>query len=222
MAQAIAETLFDIFYLGFDLIIGAILIKKSDKLLTKMFGYMTILLGAGDAFHLVPRAYSLWTTGLEANAKALGFGKFVTSITMTIFYLILFYIWMERYNKKDNKKLIYTMWGLSTARIALCFLPGNDWLSYIQPVSYGILRNIPFAIMGIIVIVIFYQQAKLNNDRYFKNIPMAVFLSFAFYIPVVLFADAFPLVGMLMIPKTIAYMWIVYMGYNLFKSERTK
>lgn len=222
MAQAIAETLFDIFYLGFDLIIGAILIKKSDKLLTKMFGYMTILLGAGDAFHLVPRAYSLWTTGLEANAKALGFGKFVTSITMTIFYLILFYIWMERYNKKDNKKLIYTMWGLSTARIALCFLPGNDWLSYIQPVSYGILRNIPFAIMGIIVIVIFYQQAKLNNDRYFKNIPMAVFLSFAFYIPVVLFADAFPLVGMLMIPKTIAYMWIVYMGYNLFNSERTK
>ena len=114
------------------------------------------------------------------------------------------------------------MWGLSTARIALCFLPGNDWLSYIQPVSYGILRNIPFAIMGIIVIVIFYQQAKLNNDRYFKNIPMAVFLSFAFYIPVVLFADAFPLVGMLMIPKTIAYMWIVYMGYNLFNSERTK
>ena len=222
MAQAIAETLFDIFYLGFDIIIGAILIKKSDKLLTKMFGYMTILLGAGDAFHLVPRAYSLWTTGLEANAKALGFGKFVTSITMTIFYLILFYIWMERYNKKDNKKLIYTMWGLSTARIALCFLPGNDWLSYIQPVSYGILRNIPFAIMGIIVIVIFYQQAKLNNDRYFKNIPMAVFLSFAFYIPVVLFADAFPLVGMLMIPKTIAYMWIVYMGYNLFNSERTK
>lgn len=222
MAQAIAETLFDIFYLGFDLIIGAILIKKSDKLLTKMFGYMTILLGAGDAFHLVPRAYSLWTTGLEANAKALGFGKFVTSITMTIFYLILFYIWMERYNKKDNKKLIYTMWGLSTARIALCFLPGNDWLSYIQPVSYGILRNIPFAIMGIIVILIFYQQSKLNNDRYFKNIPMAVFLSFAFYIPVVLFADAFPLVGMLMIPKTIAYMWIVYMGYNLFKSERTK
>ena len=222
MAQAIAETLFDIFYLGFDIIIGAILIKKSDKLLTKMFGYMTILLGAGDAFHLVPRAYSLWTTGLEANARALGFGKFVTSITMTIFYLILFYIWMERYNKKDNKKLIYTMWGLSTARIALCFLPGNDWLSYIQPVSYGILRNIPFAIMGIIVIVIFYQQAKLNNDRYFKNIPMAVFLSFAFYIPVVLFADAFPLVGMLMIPKTIAYMWIVYMGYNLFNSERTK
>ncbi len=222
MAQAIAETLFDIFYLGFDLIIGAILIKKSDKLLTKMFGYMTILLGAGDAFHLVPRAYALWTTGLEANAKALGFGKFVTSITMTIFYLILFYIWMERYNKKNNKKLIYTMWGLAIARIALCFLPGNDWFSYNQPVSYGILRNVPFAIMGIIVIVIFYQQSKLSIDKYFRNIPMAVFLSFAFYIPVVLFADAFPMIGMLMIPKTIAYMWIVYMGYNLFKAETTK
>ena len=57
---------------------------------------MAALLGAGDSFHLVPRSYALWTNGLEANAAALGFGKFVTSITMTVFYLILYYIWLDR------------------------------------------------------------------------------------------------------------------------------
>jgi hypothetical protein len=43
---------------------------------------------------------------------------------------------------------------------------------------------------------------------------LAVALSFAFYIPVVLFADAVPAIGMLMIPKTCAYLWIVWMGFT--------
>ena len=66
---------------------------------------MAALLGAGDAFHLLPRSYALWTTGLEANATALGFGKFVTSITMTIFYVILYYIWQERYQIRGKTEL---------------------------------------------------------------------------------------------------------------------
>ena len=47
--------------------------------------------------------------------------------------------------------------------------------------------------------------------------PLAVILSFGFYIPVVLFASAIPLVGMLMIPKTLAYVWVVLMGWKLYK-----
>ena len=40
-------------------------------------------------------------------------------------------------------------------------------------------------------------------------------VSFAFYIPVILFARQIPLIGMLMIPKTVAYLaiaWIAYRG----------
>ena len=32
----------------------------------RLFGLMAIVLGAGDAFHLVPRALALCTTGLES------------------------------------------------------------------------------------------------------------------------------------------------------------
>lgn len=87
MAQAIAETVFDMIYLGFALTTGLIMLLKGKTTLDQKMGCMAALLGAGDAFHLVPRCYALFTTGLEANAAALGFGKFVTSITMTIFYL---------------------------------------------------------------------------------------------------------------------------------------
>lgn len=218
MAQALAETIFDAFYLTFAIVIGIYLIQKGEKgSLIQKFGIMAIVLGAGDAFHLVPRVYSLWTSGLEANAAALGIGKLITSITMTIFYLILYYIWRERYQIQERKSLTVTMWVLTLARIALCAFPQNQWLSYQQPLLWGILRNIPFAIMGIILIVLFAQEAKRSDDRIFRFMWLAITLSFLFYIPVVLFAEKIPMIGMLMIPKTLAYVWVVIMGLNLYR-----
>ena len=119
MLQAIAETIFDIFYLCFALIAGLTMLIKGKNPLVKKAGLMAALLGAGDSFHLVPRSYALCTTGLEANAAALGFGKFITSITMKIFYLILYYIWRDRYQIKDRKNLTAAMWVLSVLRIVL-------------------------------------------------------------------------------------------------------
>ena len=181
---------------------------------------MALVLGCGDAFHLVPRAISLWTTGLEANAAALGIGKLITSITMTIFYLILYYIWRERYQISGRKPLTIIMWVLTVARVALCAFPQNQWLSYQQPLLWGILRNIPFAIMGIFLIVLFAQEAKRANDKVFRFMWLAITLSFAFYLPVVLFAEQIPMIGMLMIPKTLAYVWVVVMGLNLYRQTR--
>ena len=41
--------------------------------------------GAGDSFHLIPRALALCTTGLENFTVPLGLGKWITSVTMTVF-----------------------------------------------------------------------------------------------------------------------------------------
>lgn len=221
MAQALAETIFDVLYLTFAIFIGVYLLKKGDKgSLVQRFGLMAVVLGAGDAFHLVPRAISLWTTGLEANAAALGIGKLVTSITMTIFYVILYYIWRGRYQIQGKKGLTTTIWALAIARVVLCAFPQNQWLTYHQPLLWGILRNIPFAIMGVILIVLFAQEAKRANDRVFRYMWLAITLSFLFYIPVVLFAEIIPMIGMLMIPKTLAYVWIVVMGLNLYRQTK--
>lgn len=51
--------------------------------------------------------------------------------------------------------------------------------------------------------------------------PLAVALSFGFYLPVVLFSGVAPAVGMLMIPKTMAYVWIVWMCWKLYVQERS-
>ena len=85
--QAIVETLFDAVYLTSVIAIGVTMIVKSrGNKEYWLFGIMAVVLGAGDAFHLVPRALALCTTGLENFIVPLGIGKFITSITMTIFY----------------------------------------------------------------------------------------------------------------------------------------
>ena len=218
--QAIVETLFDAVYLISVITIGILMIRKSkgNRQFT-MSGIMAVLLGSGDAFHLVARAFALCTTGLENFTVQLGLGKWITSVTMTIFYVILYYIWRERYQIKGHNATTAAIYVLAGLRIVLCMMPQNEWLSAEAPHSWGIYRNIPFALMGLLIIVLFYKSAKERNDQSFRWMWMTIVLSFAFYIPVVLWADVVPMLGMLMIPKTCAYVWTVLIGYRAMKKE---
>jgi hypothetical protein len=218
--QAIFETLFDICYLTTVITLGIKMLKTAGgRRQYTLYGMMAVTLGCGDAFHLVPRAIALCTTGLASYTAALGIGKLITSITMTVFYLLLYYVWRERYAVKDKAELTYTVWLLAIARILLCLFPQNEWTSAAPSLAWGIYRNIPFTVLGILIVVLFYRSAKENNDTAFKNLWLTVVISFACYLPVVLFAEIYPLVGILMIPKTCAYVWTVLIGYRALKGE---
>ena len=164
--RAVIETVFDIFYLVTVLTVGIRMIRGSKAgTQFRLFGLMAVVLGAGDSFHLVPRALALCTTGLENYAVPLGLGKWITSVTMTVFYVLLYYVWRKRYQIEGQKNVTVAVYALSAVRIVL---------------------------------------------------------SFGFYIPVVLWADVNPMIGMLMIPKTCAYVWTVLIGYNAMKAEAGK
>ena len=221
--RAVIETVFDIFYLVTVLTVGIRMIRDSKTgTQFRLFGLMAVVLGAGDAFHLVPRALALCTTGLENYAVPLGLGKWITSVTMTVFYVLLYYVWRRRYHISGQKGITIAVYLLSALRILLCLFPQNAWTSADAPLSWGILRNIPFALLGLLIIVLFYQSAKKHNDRSFGWMWLTIVLSFGFYIPVVLWADTIPMIGMLMIPKTCAYVWTVLIGYNAMKAENGK
>ena len=92
---------------------------------------------------------------------------------------------------------------------SLCCFPQNGWTSAEPSLLWGILRNIPFALLGILTVVLWLRSAK--NDKPLKLMWLAVTLSFLFYIPVVLFAQTMPMIGMLMLPKTCMYVWMIVM-----------
>lgn len=218
--QAIVETLFDAVYLITVITLGIIMIRKSGgNRQYRLFGTMAVVLGLGDSFHLMPRAIALCTTGLDNFTIALGLGKLITSVTMTIFYILLYYVWRNRYRIDGRNGITILIFILSALRIILCLFPQNGWMSANPPLSWGIYRNIPFALLGLLIIVLFYQEAKAQNDTAFRWMWLTIVLSFGFYIPVVLWADAIPMIGMLMIPKTCAYVWTVLIGYQAMRHE---
>lgn len=218
--QAIGETLFDAIYLVLVISVGIKMIRESrGSSQYRLFGIMAVTLGCGDAFHLIPRAYALCTSGLENYVTALGIGKFITSVTMTVFYILLYYVWRNRYHVEGKNGLTAAVYLMAGLRIALCLFPQNRWTSADAPLSWGIYRNIPFAALGLLVILLFYKSTREHKDGEFRWMWLTIVLSFGFYIPVVLWADVFPAVGMLMIPKTCAYVWTVMIGYCAMKKE---
>lgn len=129
MVQGIMELLFDAAYLITAMTIGILLVRKGGTRFFRMFGIMAIVLASGDAFHLVPRVIALLTTGLEANAFRLGPGKLITSITMTGFYLILYFILEEEYRPDSKQKAVFriSLIALAAIRVILCAFPQNNW-----------------------------------------------------------------------------------------------
>lgn len=198
------ESLFDIVYLLIVIIIGIKILVKDNKL-NKLMGTSLLVLGCGDAFHLIPRILNYFID--YDFSLYLGVGKLVTSITMTVFYILMFYIYLKNYNVEKNNINTYTIWGLALVRIILCLFPQNGWFTNESVFLWGILRNIPFALLGLVIIIYYFN--KRNEDKYFKFIWLYVILSFVFYFIVVGGASFVPLLGMFMIPKTICYILIV-------------
>lgn len=207
------ELVFDILYLIAVLAMGAYILVTKDGQVAVMFGIMAITLGLGDSFHLIPRVGEIATNDSQRFQKPKGIGKLVTSVTMTVFYVLLWQVGIVAFGLTDLGKYTVIIYALAIVRVLLCFFPQNKWTEKNPPVNWGVYRNIPFALMGIAVIVLFF--ANMGKTSSLRFVWLGVLLSFAFYIPVVLLSNKYPKVGMLMIPKTLAYVWIVAMGLSL-------
>ncbi len=218
--RAIMESSFYVIYLVSIIGIGVfLLIKDRNKFL--LFSLACIILGFGDAFHLVPRAVGLFTKTLdnpsELLAAYLGVGKLITSITMTIFYLLFYLYIYKRFDLKRNRIIDIIVLVLVIIRIVLCALPQNDWIHNSSSVLWGGIRNIPFMLLGALIIALSFINFK--DKKYYKFMWLLITLSFAFYIPVVFFASTFSWVGMLMLPKTICYLLIGIIGILDYKDS---
>jgi len=217
--QAIMESIFDIAYLVTAGLLGILILKNAKgKNEYILFGSMTLLLGLGDSFHLIARIYAMWNGGTQYYPVALGVGKLVTSITMTVFYILLYHFWQKHnhinISQTSNKIITFIIYGLAIARIGLCFFPQNGWFVNESSYEWGIYRNIPFFVMGGMIAVLYFKKNFLIKDRYFRFMWLAIAISFIFYIITVLGTAFYPLLGMLMIPKTCAYLWMIMMGYR--------
>ena len=119
------ECIFDIAYLLIAIVTSARILSVRKDAVGKLMGSAVLILGCGDAFHLVPRVLNYF---VDADLTAwLGFGKLVTSITMTVFYLLLYYLWLRLYGAREDRRLSRAVNALTALRMLFCLLQQNRW-----------------------------------------------------------------------------------------------
>lgn len=208
------EAIFDASYLVLALTIGIVLLSTASGNSARLLaGAAALTLVAGDAFHLIPRLAVIRTGQEDQLRNALGTGKQITSITISLFYLLLWQVGVLVYSPKDINAWSYLLYALTAARVFLCLLPHNRWRDRFPPVSWGILRNIPFFLQGLLVAGLFFINR--NTVPGLSLMWLAIALSFTFYLPVVLWVNKNPKIGMLMLPKICAYAWMLVMFLSI-------
>lgn len=210
------EAVFDTCYLLFDLIAGILFFAFSHgSPLFLLYGILTWTLCFGDAFHLVPRVLRAVKGSSEKIERQLGIGLQISSITMTVFYILLLYIWKQTFYEMTAPVMLEILiWVSAVIRIAVCMLPQNNWCGKEGNRKLSVIRNAVFAVTGICVIVLYVMSGN-TYGYHMTRMAAAIVLSFGCYLPVTLLSKKMPKIGMLMIPKTCAYIWMIVMGLQL-------
>ena len=206
----VMEAIFDAAYLIFDLVAAILFfIYSNGDMLFILYGILTLTLCGGDAFHLVPRIIRAVCGSSDKIKKQLGIGLQISSITMTAFYIILMYIWKFTFPGFTIPVIIEVIiWISAIVRIVICMFPQNNWCTDEGNMKLSVIRNSVFAVTGIGVIILYL----ISGNAYGYHLTRMVA---AIIISLTLFSKTKPKVGLLMIPKTCAYMWIIAMGLKL-------
>jgi hypothetical protein len=188
-----------------------------------LFAWAFGLLALGDTGHVGFRVWAFARGGLDTTIDVLGsrvglvgLGALSTAVTVTLFYVLMLWIWKRRFDKRLGW-FGYLLLAAAVVRLVIMVLPRNQWNSSVPPWPWSMIRNVPLVLQGLGVANLILRDARAAGDRTFEFAGYMILVSYGFYIPVILFVQRLPMLGMLMIPKTLAYVAIVWLVYtNLY------
>lgn len=203
-------------------------IPPADRPLIRLFIWAFGLLALGDTGHVGFRVLAYALGGLDstftmfgAQVGLVGIGALATAVTVTIFYALMVAVWWTRFDKRPGR-FAYLLLAAAVVRLVLMLSPANEWNSTVPPQPWGLYRNLPLILQGLGVAYLILRDARASNDRVFTWAGVMILISYAFYMPVIFFVQRFPLIGMLMIPKTMAYVAIAFLAYLNIKSPESQ
>jgi hypothetical protein len=216
---AIGESVFNVAYLITVWSLVAVMAARSKAAALRggeRTGAATLLLGfallaLGDTGHVGFRvaAYIVgpdraWLSVGGVRTALTGLGALATAYTVTFLYMLLVLVRKERRSGADA--WFYIMEGLLALRLVLMALPGNAWETMEPAYAMSLLRNAPLTLAGAALACLLLKEGYAAKDGAWIGLGWSMVASYAFYLPVILFAPFQPLVGLLMIPKTLAYL----------------
>lgn len=197
-------------------------VAAADRRVARLFWLAFLLLALGDTGHVGFRVWAYARGSLETALSLgglqiglVGVGALATAVTVTGFYVLMLFIWQARYQRPLGwfGGLLLLAAGV---RLLLMLPAANEWNSAVPPQPWSLVRNLPLVVQGLGVAFLILRDARRTQDRPFFGVGIWILVSYAFYTPVILWVQQAPLLGMLMIPKTLAYVAIAVIAYRTF------
>ena len=229
-ARMWTETSFNIFYLIVVWWLVIVMWRRrevvapADRRTADLLMWAFAWLGLGDIGHVGFRVVAYAMGGLDVSVNFFGnslllapMGSLATAITFTIFYVLIVMMWSARYNKPYGG-LGYLLFALAVLRLLIMTHPANGWNSMQAAQPWSMIRNLPLMMMQLGVAYLILRDARAAHDKTFIWIGSMILVSFVCYAPVIFLQQQVPQIGILMIPKTIAYLVIAFLGFfELYK-----
>jgi len=197
--------------------------RKSAGFLLLAFGLLT----GGDCIHLGFRiaGFAMGTLekyyvfmGLELNP--VGIGALVTGVTFTLFYVSMLFLWRARF-EKDFGIIGYLLLLIAVLRFVIMFFPANEWNNSTPPQPWFAIRTFPLILQQAGTAYLMLRESKGTEDVCFRWTGIMMVVSFLFLLPIAFYIHAFPLLGMLMIPKTVTYIVMAFLGFAaLYRKDK--
>jgi hypothetical protein len=197
-------------------------VRPAERPVGELFIRAFALLALGDTGHVGFRVLAYALGDLETTFTLfgvkfglVGLGALSTAITVTFFYVLMLVIWQKRFYRRYGwfGSLLFIA---AAARLVIMLLPQNQWNNTVPPQPWSFYRNLPLMVQGLGAAALILRDADAIQDRVFKWVGVMIMVSFTFYAPVIFFVQTVPAVGMLMIPKTLAYVAIAALAYRRF------
>jgi hypothetical protein len=185
------------------------------------------LLALGDAGHVgyLVLAYALGDLGttfsiLGYDVGLVGLGALSTAVTVTFVYVPMLELWRVRFDHSYGWVGCLLL-AAAGVRLFVMALPANQWNNVVAPQPWSTLRNVPLMVQGLGVAYLILRDARAKGDRTYQWIGVLVLVSYVCYMPVFFFVQRAPIIGMLMIPKTLAYLAMAVLAYrDLFAGSK--
>ncbi|MBN1121565.1 MAG: hypothetical protein JXJ17_10835 [Anaerolineae bacterium] len=199
-------------------------VAPEDRTAAALITWAFALLALGDTGYVGFRVIAYALGDLEAAVGPttwVGLGALATAFTVTLFYVLMLFTWKARF----DKPLGWFGWLLIAAavvRLVVMAFPANEWYRIEPPWPMSLYRNIPLMVQGLGAAYLILRDANKNADRLFTWVGVCILISYACYLPVIFFVRHVTIIGMLMIPKTLAYVAIAVIAYRgMYEGKRT-
>lgn len=197
-------------------------------------GFTFLTLAIGDVFHGLGMYLQLATNNKLAPVQLFGSTIYIEpislifdSVMVTLFYMFWQFFMVWRYQNEKLLNIDYVLLLMAFIRLVMIFMPYNWWGLTPPPGELNLrpIHNTFFILFGLIVVIrtmLYSRDAKkVSEDPVIQKQEYAIFLtgfcfiiSFLFYTLTIALIPINPAAGMLMIPKTFAYIAAIIIIYK--------